>query len=154
MYNSEKGTFFTLVGELGLALYEMYEVSTLSMGEVTYEEYIPTTEELSLLKARDEQVYGTYWEIMCHYRIYADLAGVKNQGIGHKKWAEYLFLNFKESLPCVCGLKPVDTEEINRHIAETGAMPYTTESNEGGFTLDTIFKAYITKHSSRYLIGV
>lgn len=47
MFNSKTGTFLTPIGELGLALHKMFEV--LSMGEVTYEEDIPTTEELNML---------------------------------------------------------------------------------------------------------
>lgn len=43
MYSSETCTLFTLVGELGFALHEMHEVSGLSIGEVPYEEYVPTT---------------------------------------------------------------------------------------------------------------
>lgn len=84
MYNSEIGTFFTPVGELGLALHELYEVSTLSISEVPYEEYIPTTEELNMLGAKHERIYETYLEMMCHYCICADLTGTKSQGIGHK----------------------------------------------------------------------
>lgn len=61
MYNSKNDTFFTPVGELGLALHEIYEVSALSMGEVPYKEYILTTEKLSMLRAKDKCIYETYW---------------------------------------------------------------------------------------------
>lgn len=61
MYNSETGTFFTPMGELGLTLHEMYEVSVLLMGEVPYEEHIPTIEELHRLRAKNERIYETYW---------------------------------------------------------------------------------------------
>ena len=47
-YNSLTGTFFTPVGEMGLALYELHEVSGLVTGDSPYEEYIPTTEEPTL----------------------------------------------------------------------------------------------------------
>ena len=40
------GTFFTPVGEIGLALHELYEVSGLVIGDAPYEEYVPTTEEV------------------------------------------------------------------------------------------------------------
>lgn len=52
MYNLSSGTFFTLVEKLGFALYEMFEVSLLSMGELQYEEYVPTFEELNQLKEK------------------------------------------------------------------------------------------------------
>ena len=59
-YNPWVFTFFTPVGEIGFALYELYEVSGLVIGDAPYEEYIPTTEELHLLKKDDSQVYETY----------------------------------------------------------------------------------------------
>ena len=45
---------------MGLALYEMYEVSGLVIGDVPYEEYVPSIEELHLLKKNDPLVYKTY----------------------------------------------------------------------------------------------
>lgn len=46
MYKPKSRTFFMLVGELGFALHEMFEVSLLSIGELPYEEMVSTTEEL------------------------------------------------------------------------------------------------------------
>lgn len=46
-----QGTFFTPVGELGFA-FQMFEVSLLLMGELPYEEYVPTVEELNQLKEK------------------------------------------------------------------------------------------------------
>jgi len=51
-HNPETCTFFTPIGEIGLALDEMYEVSGLMIGDAPYEEYVPSTEELHLLKKR------------------------------------------------------------------------------------------------------
>ena len=45
---------------MGLALHEMYEVLGLVIGDVPYEEYVPITEELHLLRKEDPQVYETY----------------------------------------------------------------------------------------------
>jgi len=59
-YNSLTGTFFTPVGEMRLALHELYEVSGLVIEDAPYKEYVPTTEELHLLKKEDSQVYETY----------------------------------------------------------------------------------------------
>ena len=59
-YNPLTDIFFTLVGEMGLALHEMYEVSGLVIGDALYEEYVLTTEEL--YKSEDPQVYETYWK--------------------------------------------------------------------------------------------
>jgi len=66
-YNRLTGAFFTPVREIRLALHELYEVSRLVIGNAPYEEYVPTTEELHLLKKEDPQVYETYWEVLCHY---------------------------------------------------------------------------------------
>ena len=53
----------------GVALHELYEVSGLVMGDAPYEEYVPTSEELHLLRKEDPAVYETYWEVMCHFHI-------------------------------------------------------------------------------------
>ena len=50
-----------------LALRELHEVSGLVMGDAPYEEYVPTSEELHLLKKENSQVYETYWEVLCHF---------------------------------------------------------------------------------------
>ena len=42
-YNPETCTFFTPLGEIGLALHEMYEVSGPMIGDVPYEKYVPST---------------------------------------------------------------------------------------------------------------
>ena len=47
MYCPVSGTFFTLIGELGMALHEMWEVSNLFMGSKPYEECFPCAEELA-----------------------------------------------------------------------------------------------------------
>lgn len=56
MYNLSSGIFFTLVWELGFALHEMFEVSLLSMGELPYEEYVLTFEELNQFRENDISV--------------------------------------------------------------------------------------------------
>ena len=48
-YNPLAVTFFTLVGEMGLTLHELYEVSGLIIGDAPYKEYVLTLEELRLL---------------------------------------------------------------------------------------------------------
>jgi len=49
-YNPNTCTFFTPVRKMGFALHEMFEVSGQSMGDLSSEEYISSTEELHLLK--------------------------------------------------------------------------------------------------------
>ena len=67
-YNPDTCTFFTPLGEIGFALHEMFEVAGLS-GNLLYEEYIPSTEELYLLKRDAPQVCETYWKVLCHFHI-------------------------------------------------------------------------------------
>lgn len=47
MYNLSSNTLFTPVGEIGFTLHEIFEVSLLSMGELSYEEYVPTIKKLN-----------------------------------------------------------------------------------------------------------
>lgn len=91
LYNLDSCTFFTPVGELGFALHEMHEVSGLSMGEIPYEEYIPSLEELHILKRDVLQVYDTYWGVLCHFYICGDLTGYRSGGVKQLSWASYLF---------------------------------------------------------------
>ena len=46
LYCPATGTFFTPVGELGMALREMWEVSALPLGSLPYEVYFPGEAEL------------------------------------------------------------------------------------------------------------
>jgi len=59
-YNLKTCTFFTPIGEMGLALHEMYKVSGLVIEDAPYEEYVPSTQELHLLKKSDPLVYEAY----------------------------------------------------------------------------------------------
>jgi len=76
-YNLETYMCFTPIKEMGLALHEMYEVSVLVIRDAPYEEYVPSTEELYLLKKSDPLVYETYWEVLYLYLWTSD---------GMKKW--------------------------------------------------------------------
>lgn len=60
-YNSESCTFYTPVGELGMALHEMYVVYGLSWGEVPYEERYLHHIELNEMKRKHSDMYDTYW---------------------------------------------------------------------------------------------
>ena len=55
--------FFTMIGEMGFALHEMYEVSGLAIGDILYEKYVPSAEELHLMEKSAPLVYATYWEV-------------------------------------------------------------------------------------------
>ena len=80
-YNPETCTFFTPIGKMGIALHEMYEVSGLVIRDGPYKEYVLSTEELYLLKRRDPLVYGTYWEVLCHFHICGQVTGWRSGGV-------------------------------------------------------------------------
>ena len=69
LYCLATGTFFTPVGELGMALHEMWEVSALPLGSLPYEEYFPCEAELALLEKQESALFETYRELMCHLYI-------------------------------------------------------------------------------------
>jgi len=74
-FNPETCTFITPIGEIGLALYEMYEVSVLVIGDAPYKKYVPSTEEQHMLKKSDPLVCQTYWEVLCHFHICGQATG-------------------------------------------------------------------------------
>ena len=74
-YNPENYTFFTPIREMELTLHEMYKVSGLMIGDALYEEYVPSTEELHLLKKSGPLVYETYWEVLFHFHICEQVIG-------------------------------------------------------------------------------
>lgn len=45
LYNPNINTFFTPLGELGLALHEIFEVLRLPIEKISYKEYVPIGEE-------------------------------------------------------------------------------------------------------------
>ena len=57
LYCPATGTFFTPVGELGMALHEMWEVSALPMGSLPYEEYFPYEAKLALLEKQEPALF-------------------------------------------------------------------------------------------------
>jgi len=69
LYCPAIGTLFTPVGELGMALHEMWEVSVLPLGPLPYEEYFPCEAELALLEKHELALFETYQELMCHFYI-------------------------------------------------------------------------------------
>jgi len=80
-YNPGICTFVTPVKEIGFALHEMYEVSGLVTGDIPYEEYVPSAEELHLMEDSALLVYATYWEVLCHFHICAEITGWRSRGV-------------------------------------------------------------------------
>ena len=74
LYCPATRTFFT-IGELGMALQEMWEIFALPVGSLPYEEYFPCEAELTLLEKHEPALFETYWELMCHLYICSSMHG-------------------------------------------------------------------------------
>jgi len=130
MYCSVSGTFFILVGELGMALHEMWEVSNLPMGSLPYKEYFSCTEELEQLKKKEVAFYEIYRELVCHFYICLDLHPSHGTTNGLKTWVAYLF-------PAVGGpledfQAPVENRRIVRAMkaSENGDIVFEEDDGE------------------------
>jgi len=119
-YNPETCTFFTPIGEIGLALHKMYKVSGLMIGDAHYEEYVPSTEELHLLKKSDPLVYETYWEVLCHFHICGQVTGWRSRGVKQISWANYLFSGVNKT-DTMTRLAPNTDKEIFERISASPA---------------------------------
>ena len=71
LYCPASGTFFTPVGELGLALLKWE--SNLPMGSMPYEEYFSCMMELEKMEKDNLEMFETYQELMCHFYICMDV---------------------------------------------------------------------------------
>ena len=76
LYCPSIGTFFTPIGELGLSLHEMWELSKLPVGHFPYEEYFSCPHKLQQLSSQNRALYETFLELMCHFHICLDVHGV------------------------------------------------------------------------------
>src|SRR3954471_23358365 len=82
----------------------MQQVSGLPTGEFPYEEHVPPSAELELLKVQNPELYSIYWEVLCHFFICGELKGRSHGGVAYSTWAEYVFPGVggdKIQEPCV-----------------------------------------------------
>ena len=140
-YNPDSCTFFTPAGELGFALHEMQAVSGLSLGKMPYEEFIPTTEELSLLKVAHPEICATFWELMCHFHICAQVFGMRGGGIMHTTWADYLFQNLNRKDVAVSRVAVISRKDAKARITASSAT-YKTEHAEDDFEAGAEFESF------------
>jgi len=98
LYYLSSGTFFTSIGELGLSLHEICEVSNLPMGSLLYKEYFPCTLELEQLEKKDSSLFERYREFICHFYIYLDVHHVYRNVNGLKSCANHLFPTLDDAL--------------------------------------------------------
>ncbi|ONK66765.1 uncharacterized protein A4U43_C06F11710 [Asparagus officinalis] len=148
LYNPNANTFLTKHGELGLALHEMYKISSLPMRNMIYQEYFPSNKELQQLKSRTPNRYNTFWDLAYHYHI--ALAGVDplskrpRSQISLKKFADYLFKNTDSVLDePICELSPLTTSEVNELIKKSNAQSYTMAGIEDGFAAGMKFQTLL-----------
>ena len=134
LYCPATGTFFTPVGELGLALHEMWDISRLPMGSYPYEEFFPCSGHLKKLSTKSPEVFDVFRELTNHFQICIDL---HNQGRGScngmKMWADYLFTNLDDAEEEIRVLSTISMEEVASRMEEAGRRDLTLEENEGEY---------------------
>ena len=127
--------------------------SGLVMGDVPYKEYVPTSEELHLLRKEDPQVYETYWKVLCHFHICGQKSFWRNRGVKQMSWASYLVNGINEKDSPVTSLAPSVDEKIAERInASTSSTPPSrtrTLSN-----LIRFLKVFITRPEFPFLTGL
>ena len=119
LYCPASGTFFTPVGELGMALHEMWEVSALPFGSLPYEEYFPCEAELALLEKQEPALFETYRELMCHLYICSSMhGGSKGTSCSLKSWGDYLFPDMENTPEAAhCGVADEDIfDRMQKHF--------------------------------------
>ena len=109
--------------------------------DLTYAEYILSTEELHLLKRDAPQVYEICWEVLCHFHIYAQVTGWRSRGVKQMSWANYLFSGQEEKMSLVSWLAANTDAEVTERISES-VTSYVTELNEDTFKSDIIFNSF------------
>ncbi|XP_020250869.1 uncharacterized protein LOC109828251 [Asparagus officinalis] len=148
-YMPDSNTFMTSGGELGLALHEMYQVSSLPMGDCPYQEYFPSNQQLEWLKKDTPDMHDTFWDITCHY--YTSLIKIsppakKKRQISLKQFAVYLFPNLEgDSGEPFRELDVLTPTIINELMKKAEAHSYTIARAEGAFPAGTKFRSFLRR---------
>ena len=95
----------------------MYEVSELVMGDIPYEEYVPSAKELHLIEDSAPLVYATYWKVLCHFHICAEITGWMSGGVKQMTWVNYLFNGLGDKVDRLTRLVPSTNAEIEERIS-------------------------------------
>ena len=134
----------------------MYEVSGLVMGDIPYEEYVLSAEELHLMEDNALLVYVTYWKVLCHFHICSEITSWRSEGVKQIAWADYLFNGLGDKVDRLTHLAQSTNAEIEERISASTSS-YTTESAEDTFRLGTVFESFHhqakTPISIRALLG-
>jgi len=83
-------------------IFRQSTVSRLVMGDIPYEKYVPSVEELHYMKHIAPLVYATYWEVLCHFHICAEITGWEAGGIKQIAWVNYLFNGLGDKILTNC----------------------------------------------------
>ena len=87
-------------------LHKMYEISGLAMGDIPYEEYVPSTEELHMMDESAPLIYATYWKVLCHFHICAETTSLRSGRVRQMAWASYLFNSLEDKTNQLIHLVP------------------------------------------------
>ena len=140
LYSPSTRTFFTSVGELGLALHEMWEVPKLPMGHLPYKEYFPRPHELQQLRYQNTTLKETFLELMCYFHICLNIHYVRGNVNRLKSWKNYLF-PYQDSTPEeIHALIP--DPEIEARMAASGCYDVIFEEDDGVYEKGDFFKSY------------
>lgn len=137
---------------MGLALYELYEISELPTGNVPYEVYVPMEEELHLLRAQSPLASDTYWELMCHFHICGQITKRRNQDVKQKACAEDLLLDIDTKGVDITPLLVCTETKIEDRIAQFVSHAYVAKSKEDVFKIGTSFDSL--HHQAKYPLSL
>jgi len=140
LYCQALGTFFTAVGELVLALHEMWEISNLPMGSMPYEEYFPCTMELKQMEKDDPKMFRTYQELMCHLYICMDVHNAWGNSNRIKAWVDYLFSILDDAPEEV--QFPISDTDINWKMISSGHEDIILEEDDDIYERSDRFKSF------------
>ena len=139
LYCPAAGTFFMPVGELRMALHEMWEVLNLPMGSVPYEEYFPCVDELKQFRKRIPALFETYRELMYYFYIYLDINCVSESTNSLKTWVKYLFPILDKILE---DLQLVEDVHITNMMVSSGHEDIVLDEDDGEYEKGDIFLSF------------
>jgi len=102
------------------------------------------------MKRDAPRVYETYWEVLCHFHICAQVTGWRSGVVKQMSWANYLFCGLGENLSLISRLATNTDAEITERISKS-VTSYTTQSNEDTFKPDIVFNSF--HHQARIPIS-
>jgi len=123
------------------------------MGDAPHEEYVPTSEELHLLRKEDPQVYETYWEVLCHFHICGQMSTWRNRAVKKMSWASYLINDINEKSSPVTSLDPALMKKLLR-VSVPSQAPTPPSRIRTLSNLTRFLKVFITRPKFSSLTGL